>query len=947
MKLLRLFGHPALEEADHSASLALREKALALATLLATSGERPLSRVWLGAALWPDADAVQGRANLRRHVHILRRAFGDDVLRVDARSVAWNGELLDVDVLRFERFAAVDPQRAVDEYRGELCPGLDDDVIAPARERYRSRCLELLAKLLDEARVRADGPSAIAYARRLLELDPLHEPAARALMHELDRAGDAVAAISEYRAFAARLRGELGVVPDEDTVQLFRKLAEERASLHERGNVPAEDSSFVGREDELRRVRDGLQTHGIVTIVGPGGAGKSRLAWRSAALQRRRYANGIWNVAIASDDDADAVWARLAATMGLQGANAHARVLRRLQEPGALVVLDECERALDVARVFASDLRQDTDVHLIATSRRMLHVAGEVLVEVGELDVPERTTSGTADLLRFSAYRLFVERAVAAKPSFRVGPENARAIVALLRRVGALPLIVELTAARVRSLSPQQLLERADDAPLSARLDAAIASSYDALDEAARAALATVSIFHGSFSLHAAEALLGKTAADVLPQLCEASLLRARERDDEMRYELLDAVRAYASARLRDASTMRARHAAYFVALAREFGAHFRSPDEVAYFRRADAEAENFAAALRWTAEHDAPAAAALSRSLAYYYVFRWDFATISFAVERLLEAPEGSLGIRERADALLADGLIAKARVHADRAESSLREADDLFDAIGDRAGRAEALFARSVVIFNRGRMDEAIALFDRSIELLRAAGDDFGAAQALLNRAAALTTLAERWEEALALQREALAAFERLGYVRGVGYAYRAISLSLSNLAHMDEAIEAIRASVEIFDVEDDDAWLADALALYANQLCEAGRHAESLPVLRRGLSTVQRAPFPVAERNLCLALFEALVENGAWRDAATAYGRAMSLGKRHALKIAPNYDRYLRPLRERAAAELGEASFRALCVKGGAADVAALLSALDRCAQGNAANGAPPQR
>lgn len=946
MKLLRLFGHTAVEEAGRLAPVALREKALALTALLVTGGERPLSRAWLAETLWPDADASEARANLRRHLHIVRRALGDDVLVVNARTAAWNGGVLDVDVLRFERAASEDPQGAVDAYRGELCRGLDDEAIGGARERYRRRCAELLEKLVETARSRGDVARAIALSRRLLELDPLHEPAIRALMEDLDCAGDTVGAISEYRAFAARLRGELGVAPDEQTAALFRKLAEERAGAHARGYVPVVDSSFVGREDELRRVCEGLETTGMATIVGPGGAGKSRLAWRFSATQRERYADGTWSVAVFANDDVDGLWARLAAAMGIAEAGARSRTAARLQGSHSLVVLDACEHASQAARAFASDVRSETKAHVLATSRSVLHVEGEAVVELGELDLPSRTVEDSTELLRFSAYRLFVERAADAKPSLRIGSENALKIVALLRRVGTLPLIVELTAARMRTLTPQQLLERADDAPLPARLEAAIASSYEMLDESERAAFAKISVFRGSFSLHSAEALLGNFAADVLTQLCDASLLRASEHEGEMRYVLLDAVRTFASARLEGAAAAHASHAAYFCALAHEYRSHFRTPQEIAYFRRADADAENFGAALRWTAQNDASVAATLARSLVPYYLFRWDFSAISFAVEQLLAAPQGVLGDRDRADVLLVEGLIAKARVDADRALASLAEAYDIFDRIGDRIGCIEAMFARAVVLFNRGHMEEATVLFERSLALQRSEGDEFGAAHTLLNRAGAVSD-ERNWDEVLAQQREALTTFERLRYARGMGYAYRAISLSLSNMGRIEEAIEAIRASVEIFDGESDDAWLADALALYANNLCEAGRHVEALPVLRRGLTVVQRAAFPVAERNLCLSLFEALGRNGDWRDAAIAYGRAESLTERHSLKIAAHYDSYLQPFRERAVAALEEASFRALCVKGSETNCAALMHALDRCARNATASGAPPQR
>jgi len=937
---LRLLGHPALEREGASRVVSTRPKTLALLGLLVAGHNRPISREWLAQTLWPDDEPAQARANLRRHLHLLRQAIGKDTLLLARQTVRWNPKsALDVDVLLFERGAEEADERAVDLYRGEFCQGVLDESLQPHRLGYRIIYEGLLNALVSQALERERHADVVRLAKRALALDPLSENTVRALMRARESLGDRTGALNEYRALCARLRADLDTQPEHETTAVFEALLYAGDAARSPTNLPPEETSFVGREPDLERLGDTVRAHQVVSIVGTGGLGKTRLARRFAANHLARYAKGAFLVPVEPGDEPADLWRRIAAAIGfVHPGDPSERIVQELEAGNALLVFDACEHAAQAAREVLESLSEQTSAHLIATTRRRLTARHECVIELPPLDAPASADTAPDLLLQYSAYRLFVERATADSPALRASA-HADIIVELIRKLDALPLAIELAAARTRVFPLHILLQRFGTSRVPAKLEETIASSYAVLSPEQQRAFCALSTFSGSFSLNAAEAVCAAPVEAAIAELVEASLLQTVREAEDIRYRMLDVIRSFASEHIGGDPDLRLRHARYYAQLTDAYQPHFRSAREIEYFRHADADAENFNSALRWTCKHDPALGIRLARSVMHYCVFRWNLAAITDLVERVRALPLDAVDSKARAAMLLTSGLIAKAQVAPDRAEADLREARELFRQHGNAIDEIEALFALSVVIFNQGRFEEVLPLFEQLISMQRTMGDELGATQTTLNMAAALMSLGDL-ERALELQRQALESFERLHFARGMGYAYRAMSLTFNRLERIDEAMKAARASVTVFETVDDCGWLADALALLSNQLSEVGRYREALPYVRRALHLLLVNAPPLQTRAVCQAAFETAAGLGHPESAALALGKAEELSRKHRLFNLQHYEDYLRHIREGVCRQLGEVQFRVLCAEGATMRLNSLSGAFDALEEGRSA-------
>ncbi len=393
------------------------------------------------------------------------------------------------------------------------------------------------------------------------------------------------------------------------------------------GNLPRQATTFVGREHDIARLEGFLRERSLVTLTGVGGVGKTRLAIQVAAELVPEFRDGAWLCELASVSDPDAVWDTLAASLSVHpspGRTLEEGVLEHLGPKHLLLLLDNCEHLLDAA-ARAVDLigKGCPRVVVLATSREGLAVAGEQMVAVPSLAVPGEDAS--LDVLSGTdAVRLFVDRAHDAKSDFTISDRNGAAVAQLCRRLDGIPLAIELAAARVRSLTPEDLVARLDQrfklltrgsrAALERHqtLRNTIDWSYDLLGETEREALNRLSVFAGGADLGAAEAVVSGGAldeldvADALGQLVDKSLVGADESDAGVRYRLLESIRQYAQERLEaagDAAEVRRRHAEHYVARAEVAGPHLRGQDQMAWANEVARDVDNFRAALDWAVE--------------------------------------------------------------------------------------------------------------------------------------------------------------------------------------------------------------------------------------------------------------------------------------------------------------------------------------------------------
>lgn len=390
------------------------------------------------------------------------------------------------------------------------------------------------------------------------------------------------------------------------------------------GNLPRQVTSFVGREIEMERVTALVRERPIVTLTGVGGVGKTRLAVQVAADVASDFPAGVWLCELASVTDPDDVWETVATSLGVQPNPTRPlndTVIEYLASRRLLIVLDNCEHLLvEVARVVDAICRRCQHVAVLATSREGLALAGEQLVAVPALGLPD-DDNDVAGVAEADAVHLFCDRARDAKPDFALTDANAGAIGHLCRRLDGIPLAIELAAARIRTLPPEELVARLDQrfrlltrgsrAALERHqtLRNTIDWSYNLLDANEQAALDRLSVFAGGCDLAGAEAIITDGVADaidVLGQLVDKSLVLVDETGARVRYRMLEMIRQYAQEHLErsgETATIRRRHAEYFVSLTETAGPHLRSREQLEWTSRLLDDAENIRAALDWAVE--------------------------------------------------------------------------------------------------------------------------------------------------------------------------------------------------------------------------------------------------------------------------------------------------------------------------------------------------------
>jgi predicted ATPase len=561
-------------------------------------------------------------------------------------------------------------------------------------------------------------------------------------------------------------------------------------------NLPAELSSRVGREEELVQLTRRLATTRLLTLVGPGGVGKTRLALGVAANQAGAYADGVVFVDLAPLRDPHLVPATIARSLkvGESGSrSARELLLAFLRGRQLLLVLDNFEHLLGAAPVVTELLHACPQVAVLVTSRTALRVRGEQRFMVPPLATPAAEATVTdQDFAAWPAVRLFVERAQAVAAEFALSGTNAPAVATICRRLDGLPLAIELAAARVPMLPPEALLRRLDrrlsvltggalDLPERQQtLRATLAWSYELLAPGDQVLFRRLAVFAGGWTLEAAEAMYADSempaheVLDHLHSLLDHSLVRRLgEADNEPRYGMLETIREYALEQLEaatEANMMRERHLTWCLAYAESTESELRGPRQQHVLARLELEHDNMRSALSWsllrppTDAHHPETALRLGGALARFWSVRGYIAEGNAWLERvvnaantidpLLPSPAPSAA---RAKALLGLGWLCAARGDFGRGLAHYEASVALYRELEDRRGMAAPLLAMAHLAEYQGKTTQARALLAESIEHARASGDDNQVGEALCWLARALYQSGELVEARVALNESA----------------------------------------------------------------------------------------------------------------------------------------------------------------------------------------------
>ncbi|WP_090766740.1 BTAD domain-containing putative transcriptional regulator [Nonomuraea maritima] len=602
----------------------------ALLAALALEPGRIVTRTRLVDWIWgarPPADEVNA---LQALVSRLRRVLPDGVIEADSGGYRLAVKADAVDVCRFEQLVgqarAAEPAARADLLRTALAlwrgtPMADIALRdSDAFDAVVARLEELHVTALGD-RVEADirlgrGSELVAELTELAAAYPLREGFVAALMRALAEAGRGAEALTVYQRTRERLADELGADPSAELSALHTALL--RGELGERAddrrtNLRAGLTSFVGKDDDVSEVADLAMKHRLVTLTGAGGSGKTRLATETARTMLAELPDGAWLVELATvgagGELAQAALSALglrdqAVLGGARGGEPMDRLVTALRERALLLVLDNCEHVIEAAAVFADRLLGECRrLRILATSREPLGITGEVLWQVEPLAPAQ-------------AVRLLRDRAELVRKDLGNDPDTTAAMARICRALDGMPLAIELAAARLRSMSVEQLARRLDDRfrlltggsrtvlPRHKTLRAVVDWSWDLLTDAERGVLRRLSVFSGGASLEAAERvcgdddIAGEQVFDVLTALIDKSLLLA----DGPRYRLLNTIREYAAYRLDEAGeserTRRA-HLAYVTELAEQAEPHLRRAEQLEWLSTLQAEHDNIGTALR------------------------------------------------------------------------------------------------------------------------------------------------------------------------------------------------------------------------------------------------------------------------------------------------------------------------------------------------------------
>jgi predicted ATPase/DNA-binding CsgD family transcriptional regulator len=569
-------------------------------------------------------------------------------------------------------------------------------------------------------------------------------------------------------------------------------------------NLPQEQNSFVGRERELGQLQQLVGVTRALTLCGAGGIGKTRLALQVLAAVADDFPDGVWFVELGDLRQPDLVVSRVASAVGVgeePGRPLLETLADALRPRRLLLALDNCEHLIDAcARVGQRLLSSSPALRLIATSREPLHVAAEAVWLVPPLSVaPDGAAADPEEACRYEAVRLFADRAAASLPGFAIGPANAAAVAALCRTLDGVPLAIELAAARIRTLSVEQITARLADRfgllttgnrtapPRHRTLRAAMDWSYDLLTVPERVLLRRLSVFVG-WSLEMAEQVCsddGIPAGDVLDLLAslvdKSLVVLEPEVLGQARYRLLDTIREYAAARLADAGESAAfqrRLRGYVVTVAEHNLAIGMAvvpapwPARVDVFRRYDVEAGNVMQVLsQCLADGDAETGLRICTAVRPCWIVRGTFAEGGELLDSFLAIEAPAVSPRVRGSALVGRAQLALSSAPA-QAESWAEAGLELCRAAGDEFWTAAALNLLSEIALHMGRADEATAAADEALSVAQAAGDGWNEGYALGIRAA-IAAMGGRLREAEQLAASSISLMRRIDQQWGVARA------------------------------------------------------------------------------------------------------------------------------------------------------------------------------
>jgi predicted ATPase/DNA-binding SARP family transcriptional activator len=963
---LFLLGTPRLERDGVPLEFDTR-KILALVAYLAVSGLNTegsrLSRDSLTALLWPELEPSRARAVLRRNLSLLRSALEGEWLVVDRQTVGTDpGTEFWLDVDQFTRQvnawqAHGHPQdqicprclesltEAVALYQGDFLEGFSlrdsveyDDWQFFQAEGLRQELASALQRLVHGYSAHGDLWAALPYARRWLALDPLHEPAHRQLMQLYAETGQRSAALRQYQECVRILSEQLDLAPSEETTALYEQIrtspsgnvpltpspAEDTLlpgrTVPLRHNLPAQTAPFVGREKELAEISTRLQDPAcrLLTLLGPGGVGKTRLALRLAEdlVQTDSFEHGVFFVPLASLQAVEGVVPAVADALGYSfhidvergiSATPRQQLLDYLRRKHVLLVMDNYEHLLvDGAPRngrqgsngvgFVTDLLSAAPgIKVLVTSRASLKVQGEYLYPLTGLHIPEPTLPAPSETWRalrgYSAIELFVQGAQQVRPDFELRSQDVVHVVRICRLVEGMPLAILLAAAWTEILAPEEIAAEIQrtvdfletdlrDVPLRQRsIRAAFDHSWRLLDEREQEMFRGLSVFCGDFTREAALEVVGASLRDLM-SLVNKSLLRP---SSPGRYELHELLRQYAAERLdlapEQGQAVRDRHCAYYSTALGRWAGELKGPRQRETMAEMDLEIENGRSAWYCAVAHGQIARLAESVDGIWLYHdwrLRHEEAEAAFCTAvHGLETIDSHEARRLRARCLI---LWSHFQLNLAWKQPSIEAAEQGLELLQDlEAAGQDVCPEMALATFHQARIEryycpdplESKKLYAQSVVLYEKVGDRWGLARAL----ASLGWMAEQvghLGEAQALCERSLAIRQELGDRHGMAEAMLNLGIISWVQGHLDGAERLLRESLGLSRALDDWIRMAQTMKSLGEVLVRSGRYEDGLVSMESSIDIFDELVYAFGASGVFPFLAEAKVHLGRYEEA-----------------------------------------------------------------------------
>lgn len=905
------------------------DTARALLSYLATESSSPHRRETLASLFWSDQNPDIALKNLRHTLYRLRQSLSEtspttqpteDPLVVTTQTVQLNPAAdTSVDVSEFRsllaKIASHKHRRleacascyarlaaAAQLYRGDLMAGFAladnttyEEWLLVEREKLHIQVLDVLSTLTRLSSRLGDYPAALRYARQQIKLEPWREEAHVQAMQIFLHMNQRSAAVSQYAACRRALQEEFGVEPSPQTRALYDRIRNGQNIIADQtaptritfpNNLPAELTPFVGRKRELEQISNLLETLDcrLLTLVGPGGAGKTRISIQSARSQLAAFNDGVYFVPLGQLTGIGQITTAIAEAVGLNlNAREEARAQLRafLAAKEMLIVLDNFEHLKEGTDLLALLLRDAPNLTLLVTSRELLGLSAEITFNIEGLAYPQADAHLSAeDIESYEAVQLFIERAQGADPDFQLSNRTAEGIAQLCEQVVGIPLGLELAAAWVQQFTPAEIAasiarnydfltsQFADMPEQHSSLRAVFNYSWNLLTENEQRMFSHLSVFRGGWNLDSAWKI-AEVPGEVLDSLAAKSLIivdptgsdepaASPNSDAEEpstlgpRFSTHEMLRRYAaeqqSGHPLEETQLHQKHAYYFNELVEHLGPLTSKASGAAARSRVRKELANLDAALDWTiSTHDQANALRLVAAM----LDIWRKENLMAEGRKWSEAALTLKGTEEhstlRAQVLNNAAAMARAQGDHDRATALLEECLAIRRELGDTFALAEALNTLGGVQMGRKNYEQAKSFYEEALLYLQ---DD----EKFEQRCWVQANIGACWvglkqpEKAIPLDLESIAGFEKLEDRFGLGYTYGALSDAIDKMGDFEQSAHYRHLSLQCLREVDNKPYLGLSLANYSNSLNKAGRSREAIPILKEALPIVWATGGPI---------------------------------------------------------------------------------------------------